>query len=113
MHPFEPDPEMPAVRPSLGVRLRSGWRLDRTRRALVPSAGRAVSLRKVLPRGTKVVPVVPELDPATARGADEQLLARSVQVIFPEGTDPGAYAAALRALDGVESVERPPVVGLP
>src|SRR5688572_18434089 len=113
MHPFERDPGPPDVLPSLDVRLRAGWQFDRSRRALVPEDGEAVTLRGVLPAGTKVVPVVPGLVLSSAKSADEDLLARSVQVIFPKGTDAGRYAGALRALDGVESVQRPPVVGLP
>src|SRR5437868_4631288 len=112
MHPFEKEsPGLPpGVSPHLDVRLKPGWRFDRRRRSLVPSAGKPVSLRRLLPSGTKVVPMAPSLAAADPKGLsdDEQLLARYVQVVPPPGTDPADLAAALGGLDGVERVSAPP-----
>jgi hypothetical protein len=117
MHPFEKEsPGLPpGVSPHLDVRLKSGWRFDRRRRSLVPAAGKPVSLRGLLPSGTRIVPMAPSLADADPKGLsdDEQLLARYLQVVLPSGTDPTDPAAALRDLDGVELVSTPPRIGLP
>jgi hypothetical protein len=117
MHPFEKGPpDLPlGVSTHLDVRLKPGWRFDRRRRSLVPAAGNPVSLRGLLPSGTKIVPMVPSLADAEPKGLsdDEQLLARYLQVVLPSGTNPTDPAAVLRDLDGVELVSTPPRIGLP
>jgi hypothetical protein len=78
-------------------------------------SGKPVRLRGRLPAGTRVVAVVPSLadaDPGSL-SEDEQLLARSLQVIPPAGTDPTDLVAALGGLEGIEIVEVPPRMGLP
>jgi hypothetical protein len=117
MHPFErKSTEAPAgVLPHLDMRLKAGWRFDRRRRALVSEGGGVVSLRRLLPSGTRVVPMAPSLAEADPRdlSEDERLLARYLQVVLPSDADPGAVAPALRGLDEVELVSTPPRIGLP
>jgi hypothetical protein len=99
----------------LDVRLRPGWRFDARRRALVSEAGQALNLRGVLGRGARVVSMAPSLARADRRSLseDEGLLARYLQVVLPQGADPGEVAADLRGLAGVEQVSSPPRIGLP
>jgi hypothetical protein len=50
------------------LRLKPGWRFARRRRTLVSPAGQARSLRRLLSRGTRIVPLAPSLaaaDPQT------------------------------------------------
>ena len=117
MHPFEREPtELPiGLLPHLDVRLKSGWRFDRRRRALVSETGKAISLRRLLPAGTKIGPMAPSLVDADPQNlSDEEcLLARYLQVVLPSETDPNALAPILRRLDQVESVSSSPRIGLP
>jgi hypothetical protein len=117
MHPFEKEStDLPrGVSPHLDMQLTPGWRFDRRRRALVWDAGQSVSLRGLLPSGTKIVPMAPSLADADPQSLseDEHLLARYLQVVTPSGTDPTVLADALRDLDGVELVSPPPQIGLP
>jgi hypothetical protein len=117
MHPFEKESaDLPqGVSPHLDVRLKPGWRFDRRRSALVAEAQNSVSLRSVLPAGTKVVPMAPPLAGSKSRklSEDEDLLARYVQVVLPSADDSADVAAALRGLDAVEVVSIPPQIGLP
>ena len=117
MHPFEKESTgLPrGVSPHLDVRLKAGWRFDRRRRSLVSMADKPVSLRGLLPSGTKIVPMAPSLADADPKSLseDEQLLARYLQVVLPEGADPTDLAAALHDLDGMELVSTPPRIGLP
>jgi hypothetical protein len=105
----------PGVSPSLDVRLKSGWRFDRKRRAFVSADGGATSLRKLLPTGTKVVAMVPSLaaaDPADLSD-DEKTLASYFQVVLPSADEAATTAKALRSAEGVENVTAPPRIGLP
>jgi hypothetical protein len=117
MHPFEKEsPGLPpGVSQHLDVRLGSGWRFDRRRRALVAEDGQSLSLRGLLPPGARVVPMAPTLAAAPTKNLseDERLLARYLQVVLPSGADPADLAAALRGLEGVEQVSTPPRIGLP
>jgi hypothetical protein len=117
MHPFEKESTglPPGVSAHLDVRLKHGWRFDRRRRALVSPAGQSVSLRGLLPSGTKIVPVAPSLADADPQrlSEDEHLLARCLQAVLPSGTDPADLVAAVRALEGVEMVSNPPRICLP
>jgi hypothetical protein len=69
----------------------------------------------LLPSGTKITPMVPSLAAADPKhlSEDEQLLARSLQVVLPSGTDPTEVVGALRHLDGLKLVTVPPRIGLP
>jgi hypothetical protein len=117
MHPFEtPDPgPPPGVSDHLSVTLKAGWRFDRRRRRLVSEGGESVRLAGLLPRGAKVLPVAPALAAADPAGlsADEQYLARLLQVVVPSGADAAGVDAALRGADGVEKVTTPPRIALP
>lgn len=117
MHPFQKrSTGVPAcVSSHLDVRLKSGWRYESRRRALVSEDGAVVSLRGVLPSGARVVPMAPGLAKADARGLtdDERLLACCVQVVLPPEADASGLAPALRRLDVVEQVSTPPRIGLP
>jgi hypothetical protein len=105
----------PGVSPHLDVRLKSGWRFDRKRRAFVSADGGATSLKKLLPTGAKVVAKVPALadaDPADLSD-DEKTLASYFQVVLSSAADVADAAKALRTAEGVENVTAPPRVGLP
>jgi hypothetical protein len=105
----------PGVSPHLDVRLKSGWRFDRKRRAFVSADGDATSLRKLLPTGAKVVPMAPSLadaDPADLSD-DEKALASYFQVVLPSADEAADTAKALRDAEGVENVTDPPRIGLP
>src|SRR5947209_7251243 len=107
MHPFEKQSTgLPlGVSPHVDLRLKPGWRFDRRRPALVSKAGQSVSLRGLLPSGTRIVPMAPSLADADPQSLseDEHLLARYFQVL-PSGTDATDLAAAPRDLEGVELV---------
>ena len=116
MHPFEREScELPQGAPHLDVRLQSGWRFDRRRRAFVSDTGQVVTLRKLLPAGARIVPMAPSLADADPHdlSEDECLLARHLQVALPSGADPGGVAAVLGGLAGVELVSTPPRIDLP
>jgi hypothetical protein len=117
MHPFEQEPPglPPGVSPHLDVRLKSGWRFDRSNRSFVPAIGPPVRLRGQLPVGTKILHTVPSLadaDPSSL-SEDEQFLARCLQVVPPSGCEPSRLAELLLRLDAVEQVEASPQIGLP
>jgi hypothetical protein len=117
MHPFEQETsDLPhGVSPHLEVRLKPGWRFDRRRRVLVSEGGRSVSLRGLVSRDTRIVPMAPsraDADPQSLSD-DERLLARYLQVVLPADADPSDLAAHLRGLEGVEQVSAPPRIGLP
>jgi hypothetical protein len=68
-----------------------------------------------LPRGSRVVAMVPELaeaDPAKL-SPDERNLARYVHVVLPSRRKPAAYLERVRAWPGVEEARLPPEVSLP
>jgi hypothetical protein len=117
MHPFEKETTdlPPGVSAHLEVRLKPGWRFDRRRRALVSEDGQSLSLRGLLPPGSRIVPMAPSLAGTDRRSLseDEHLLARYLQVVLPSGADPTDLATELRGLEGVELVSTPPQVGLP
>lgn len=122
MHPFEePSADLPpGVSAHLDARMKPGWRFDRRRCVLVSETGQSISLKSLLPKGAKVVPTVPSLADAELErlSEDERLLARCVQVVLPmvsgaTAIDADKLAAQLRSLDGLESVSRPPRLGLP
>lgn len=117
MHPFEKESAGPpkGISTHLDVRLKPGWRLDRRRHALISECGQRVSLRGLLPSGTKIVPVAPSLAAADPKSLskDEDLLARSLQAVIASGSEPTDLVEALRDLNGVESVSTPPRIALP
>ena len=69
MHPFEKEStDLPrGVCPHLDVRLKPGWRFESRRRAFASEVGQSVSLRGLLPSGTKIVPMAPSLAVADPR----------------------------------------------
>src|SRR5262245_7423525 len=117
MHPFEKESAglPPGVGAHLDVRLKSGWRFDSRRKALVAPDGKVINLKGRLTSGTKIVPTAPSLCEAKLESlsADEAFLARCVQVVLPCNADPATTANQLRTLDGVEQVSLPPEIGLP
>ncbi len=101
------------VKPSVDVILKSGWRFDSDDRVFVSSDGKRLKPGK-LPRQTKIVNKVPSLaSAAEALSEDEDLLARSVQVILPEDADIGDAVDAIKNWNAVASVHVPPKLGLP
>ncbi len=117
MHPFEKDStrRSAGVYPQMDLRLKVGWRFNKRRRALVDGDGKQVSLKGLLPSGTKVLPMSPTLadaDPSKL-SRNEQLLARYLQVVLPPEADAVDLASSLRELDGVDQVSNSPQVALP
>ena len=99
----------------LRVRLKPGWSWDIGRRRFVSEAGRELAPGEDLPAGSKVVPVAPGLAKASlgSLSADEEQLARHLQVILPAGADPAQLLPRLRRWECVEKAEPPPDISLP
>jgi hypothetical protein len=103
------------LRPSLDVKLASGWRYEGRAGLFISSDGKQFSPREQLPKGTKLLYMVPQLARAegSSLSADERNLARHMQIVFPKGTAVDSYLAAIRKWHCVEQVQPPPQISLP
>lgn len=103
------------VLPSIDVTLKPGWSFDAARRVFVSEDGERVSPSGDLPRGTKIVPLVPSLAASGRKrlSAPEKLLARSMQVILPKGDDAEHARRVIDEWACVERADLPPAIGLP
>jgi len=117
LHPFQnkySEGSAVKVKPSLDVYLKPGWRFDADEKVLISPEGRKIKPGK-LPARSKIVHKIASLAKANPAelSQDEQLLARSLQIILPSDQDVDATLNAVRGWETVESVQRPPVIGLP
>jgi hypothetical protein len=102
------------VKPSLDVVLKKGWRFDPDQKVFLGPSGQTVRPGK-LPARSRIVLKIPSLAQADSSelSEDEQLLARYLQIILPQGQDAAVLAESVRDWESVESVELPPAIGLP
>jgi hypothetical protein len=103
-----------AVRPSLALRLRPGWRLTGPGE-FADAAGTRLYVAADLPAAAELVPTVPALAAADPKrlSAPERELARHVQLILPPATDPAKLLPVVRRWAAVEDAQLPPRVSLP
>jgi hypothetical protein len=102
-------------RPHLDVTLKTGCRLDPASGRLMSAEGRAVAATENLPRGSKVVAVVPQLadvDQARLSPAERDLV-RRVKILLPRGADPAAVLARVKRWRCVEHAQVGPEISLP
>ncbi|PYI86181.1 MAG: hypothetical protein DMF09_02540, partial [Verrucomicrobia bacterium] len=74
----------------LSLKLKTGWRFDRSRRQFVSTGGQRLSILDQLPEGSDIVATVPALakaDPTKLSDAERDL-ARYFQLILPKGATP-------------------------
>jgi hypothetical protein len=103
------------VRPHLVGKLRDGWSYDPAVAAFVAADGRRFIPRAVLPKGTTIVHMTPDLARAPMRSLSpaERELARYIQIVLPRAKNPGAYLARLAAWECLAEVRLPPDIDLP
>jgi hypothetical protein len=111
----EPPGMEPFIKPHIVVKLKPGWAFDPSRRAFVSPDGDLVRPRRDLPKGSRIVPMAPELtrDPRAARSTAEKELSRYFQVILPKGEDASAALDAANHWPGIAEASMPPKVSLP
>jgi len=111
----KPVPLPKGMPPYVVVRLKRGWRYSESRRVCVSSEGQETSLCEGLPRGSRIVPVVPHAARADPKSLSkhEQNLARYMHVILRKGSVPSQYLGALRERPCVEDAQLPPEISLP
>lgn len=102
-------------RPHLVVQLKFDWRFDPSQDAFVSSRGRVVAPHKALPRGSRVVHMVPELATEDPRelNQDERDLTRYVHVMLPKRADVSQLLDTVGAWICVADVRLPPEISLP
>ena len=99
----------------LSLKLKTGWRFDRSRGQFVSAGGQRLSVRDQLPKGSDIVPTVPalaEADPAKLSDAERDL-SRFFQLILPKDATPEHYLRVVKRWDAVEEATLPPQVSLP
>ena len=99
----------------VSIKLKPGWRFDRSRGQFVSASGQEFSVRDQLPKGSEIVPTVPALakaDPAKLSDAERDL-ARHFQLILPKGETPEHYLRVVKRWDAVEEATLAPQVSLP
>ena len=99
----------------LSLKLKTGWRFDRSRGQFVSAGGERLSVREQLPKGSEIVPTVPalaETDPVKLSDAEREL-ARYFQLILPKGAAPEQYLRVVKRWDAVEDATLPPQASLP
>ena len=99
--------------PQLVGLLKPGWRYDPARGRFTSSRGKELP-PEGLPRGTRVVAMLPALAgaPPDTFTADERRLARYIHVALPAGKDPAEFLSVVRNWPCVADVRQPPEVGL-
>lgn len=103
--------DIPGLLPLLVAHLNEGWRLATGR--CIHAAGDEFDLAGLLPAGTRLEYMVPQLQERKPADEAEANLARYVHVVLPEGEDPEEYLARLRELACFDEVRKPPEVSLP
>jgi hypothetical protein len=105
----------PFVKPHIVVKLKPGWAFDPSRRVFVSQDGDLVRPQRDLPKGSRIVPMVPELnrEPREALSTAEEELSRYFQVILPKGEDASAALAAASHWPSIAEASMPPKVSLP
>lgn len=103
--------EVPGLRPHLVARLRPGWEHSTGR--FVSGEGKEIDPSELLPPGSRVEPMVPEVVEEGPRSEAEADLARYIHLVLPPGTDPDAWLDDLRAAECFEEVRKPPEISLP
>jgi hypothetical protein len=91
---------------SLSLKLKSGWRFDRSGKQFVSADGQRLSVLDQLPKGSDIVPTVPALakaNPAKLSDAEREL-ARYFQLILPKGATPEHNLQVVKHWDAVEEV---------
>lgn len=103
------------ARAHIVVRLAEDWRVDAATHAFRRPGKRASVSLDMLPQGTEVAPLVPELSRSAPKAltVPERDLARTVNVVLPAGEDPVPCLDVLRALECVVSAELAPRPSLP
>jgi len=103
------------VKPHVVLKLKRGWSFHAARTEFVSRDGSRVSVRGELPRGTKIVPMIPSLCsvPEETLSEPERQLARSMQVILPKGHDPSTVRSAIIRWPFVDEAYLPPAIALP
>jgi len=104
-----------AAKPHLVVKLKAGYMLDLKGDRFVSGEGRSFSPGRALPKGSKIVAMIPALT-RVAPGKlseNEANLARYVHIILPKSKDPAEYLAAVKKWECVEEARLPPQISLP
>ena len=87
---------MMKTRSHIVLRLKAGWRFERARRRFVHDDGAVFYPQSDLPKYTRILFQVPDLLCEQVRTADEDLVARGLQVVPPGGK------SAVRLLKRIE-----------
>jgi len=105
----------PFVKPHIVVKLKPGWAFDPSRRAFVSQDGDVVRPQRDLPKGSRIVPMAPELtrEPRATLSTAEEELSRYFQVILPKGENASAARDAASHWPSTAEVSMPPKVSLP
>ncbi len=103
-----------AVRPSLALRLKPGWRVAGAG-AFADAAGARLEVAAGLPPGAELVPVVPALARADPQrlSAPERELARHARLVLPAGSDAARLLPVVKRWASVEDAGLAPRVSLP
>ncbi len=101
--------------PSLVLRLRDGWRAHPKGHHLVSPDGETVPWGDLLPHGTTIVAMVPDLAeaPPESLAPDDRNLAHYAHVILPADSDAADYLATVKAWEVVERAKLAPQISLP
>lgn len=115
MIPAVPLPAGSGIKTPIELKLKPGWRFDKSRRRFVSESGEEFKPGGELPKSSKLVYKIPSL-----AEADESKLSRYekdlrsyMQVILPEGESPAEYVEAVRAWPSVEEAHVAPEISLP
>jgi len=101
------------LKPHLIVKLKKGWRFEDKRNVFVSPRGQDVALLDDLPRGSKIVYMVPDLADQKSLSKDEKSLALYIHVILPKGDTPADHLPTVRKWICADDVQLPPEIGLP
>ena len=102
---------VPSLRPLLVAHLQESWLLAPG--GCIDASGEKLDITELLPPGTRLEYMVPQLQERTPADEAEANLARYVHVVLPEGEDPEAYIASLKKLACFDEVTKPPEISLP
>ncbi|MEK6284680.1 MAG: hypothetical protein AABO57_02960 [Acidobacteriota bacterium] len=103
------------IRIPVDLKLKTGWRLDRSRRVFESDSGEKFTPRGDLPKNSRIVYKVPTLagaDPSKL-SKHERELQRYVQVILPPGESPADYVDVIRKWPCVAEAHIAPEISLP
>lgn len=103
--------EVRGLLPHLVAHLRPGWRFEAG--MFVDDEGERIDPASLLVEGSRVEPMVPELQQRAPKGKAERNLARYFHIVFPAGTDLNDHLSDLRRLACFDEVRKPPEVSLP